>query len=199
MRVRSRRLVLAAGEGNERLLAQLGRAKPAMQRRPLHMLMLRGALPELYGHCLGAGASPRITITSHPGVDGDRVWYLGGQIAEQGVDRPLREQVAAGRRELVDILPWLDLRETRWAAFRIDRAERQHGGRRPERPFLAVRDGVAVAWPTKLAFAPALAGELLDDLVQAGIRPGVPLAGDTLSWPSPPLARLPWEAVREWS
>jgi hypothetical protein len=196
--LRAHLMVFSSGAGNERLLAALGRAKPAMQRRPLHMLMLRGALPDLYAHCLGAGSNPRITVTTHPGPDGDRVWYLGGQIAESGVERTEKDQIAAGKRELTDILPWLDLSAMRWAGFRVERAEpRQKRGVRPDKPFLEIRDRVAVAWPTKLAFAPALAGELLDYLQREQIKPccsGVP----SIDWPRPPLARFPWESVREW-
>lgn len=199
LRLRARQIVLAAGAGNERLLASLGRVKPAMQRRPLHMLMMRGELPELYAHCLGAGVNPRITVTTHTLPDGDRVWYLGGQIAESGVDRSEPEQITAGRQELKQILPWLDTSPLRWAALRVDRAEaRQARGRRPDRPFLEYRDDIAVAWPTKLAFAPALAADLLKQLTQAGIRPsGQP---DALpEWPKPPVAPLPWEAVTSWN
>jgi glycerol-3-phosphate dehydrogenase len=199
LRLRARRLVFAAGAGNERLLAALGRAKPAMQRRPLHMLMVRGPLPPLYAHCLGPSASPRITVTSYPMGDGGRVWYLGGQIAQAGVERPERSQIEAGRRELAELLPWLDHPALRWAGYRVERAEpRQAGGRRPDRPFLETRDGVSVAWPTKLAFAPALAAELLDSLAQSGI---VPVGAATVEpdWPRPPLARFPWETVPEWS
>ena len=120
--------------------------------------MLRGKLPELYAHCLGASATPRITVTTHPGPAGERIWYLGGQIAESGVERSGPEQIAAGRRELSRLLPWLDLAGIGWAGFRVERAEpRLAGGRRPDRPFLETQDRVSVVWPTKLAFAPALA------------------------------------------
>jgi len=199
LRLRARRLVLVAGAGNERLLAALGRAKPAMQRRPLHMLMARGDLPDLYAHCLGIGVNPRITVTTHSLPDGDKVWYLGGQIAEQGVERATREQVAAGQRELAQVLPWLEFSGLRWACLRVDRAEpRQAGGRRPDKPFLDTRDGVSVAWPTKLAFAPALAGELMRSLAHGGIRPGGG-EGAPANWPRPSPAPLPWEATREWN
>ncbi len=198
LRLHARRLVLAAGAGNERLVSALGWGKPHMQRRPLHMLMLRGDVPDLYAHCLGAGANPRMTITTHSGPDGDRVWYLGGQVAESGVSRSNSEQVDAGRRELAQIMPWVDTDGLHWAGFRIDRAEpRQPGVRRPDKPFLETRDGVCVAWPTKLAFAPALADELLQTLVKAGITPGAG-ADDGPDWPRPPLAPFPWESVGAW-
>jgi glycine/D-amino acid oxidase-like deaminating enzyme len=199
LRLRARLLVLAAGAGNQRLIAALGRARPAMQRRPLHMLMVRGQLPPLYAHCLGAGTNPRITVTSHPLDSGERVWYLGGQIAEAGVGRPTGEQIKAGRRELRELLPWLAQDSLRWATLRVDRAEpKQQGGRRPDKPYLELRDGVAVAWPTKLAFAPALADQLLQSMNRAGIRPsGSP--GESPDWPGPQPARHPWQEVREWN
>jgi glycerol-3-phosphate dehydrogenase len=198
LHLRARLMVLAAGGGNERLLAQLGRAKPAMQRRPLHMLLVRGELPELYAHCLGAGANPRITVTTHTAADGQRVWYLGGQIAESGVERTEKDQVAAGQRELGEILPWLQSAHLQWAGFRVERAEpRQQRGLRPDKPFLQIRDHIAVVWPTKLAFAPALASQLLEHLRQQGIQPDG--AMPTLDWPRPALARFPWEMVREWN
>jgi glycerol-3-phosphate dehydrogenase len=200
LNLRAHHLVLAAGAGNERLLAALGRGKPAMQRRPLHMLMLRGRLPTLYAHCLGAGATPRITVTTHPAANGARVWYLGGHIAESGVERSAQKQIAAGRRELEQLLPWLDLESMQWAGFRVDRAEpRQPGGRRPDRPFLESRDSISVAWPTKLAFTPALAAELLQELKRTGITPGGSTQTPSIPWPRPPLAPPPWEEVREWS
>jgi glycine/D-amino acid oxidase-like deaminating enzyme len=197
LHLRARLLVLAAGSGNERLVAALGRVRPSMQRRPLHMLMARGNLPPLYAHCLGAGTNPRVTITSHPLEGGQRVWYLGGQIAESGVGRANREQINTGRRELAELLPWLDQEDLRWSALRVDRAEpRQPGGRRPDKPFLDLRDNVAVAWPTKLAFAPALAGLLLESLEKAGVRPSG--GGEPPDWPRPDPAHHPWTESREW-
>jgi glycine/D-amino acid oxidase-like deaminating enzyme len=195
LRLRARRLVLAAGAGNERLLAMLGRVRPAMQRRPLQMLLVRGNLPPLFAHCLGPSASPRLTVTSHA-LGRERVWYLGGQLAETGVERPARTQIDHGRRELTRLLPWLDQSGLHWAGLRVERAEpRQSGGLRPERPFLETRDGVSVVWPTKLAFAPALAAEVL-----ASLEP--PAAGSPAAlppWPRPEPGRGPWEGGCAWT
>jgi len=200
LQLRARHLVLAAGAGNQQLLASLGRGVPAMQRRPLHMLMLRGALPRLYAHCLGAGATPRITVTTHETAAEERIWYLGGQIAESGVERSGPEQIAAGSRELAQLLPWLSLKEMQWAGFRVDRAEpRQSGGGRPDRPFLESHEGVSVAWPTKLAFAPAVAARLLEGLKRDGMIPGASLDPAAIQWPRPPTAPLPWEETKVWS
>ena len=56
--IRAQRVVLSAGAGNEALLRELGLEQPAMQRRPLHMVMVKAAtLKPLYAHCLGPGRS----------------------------------------------------------------------------------------------------------------------------------------------
>ena len=65
----AKRLILAAGAGNEALMRGLGIANAPMQRRPLHQVIVRHPqLPPLFGHWLGEGgqAEPRLTITSHP-------------------------------------------------------------------------------------------------------------------------------------
>ena len=62
--------VLTAGEGNESILNTLKEKAPRMQRRPLHMLMVKHAYPHsFYGHCLGKETTPRLTISSHPCED----------------------------------------------------------------------------------------------------------------------------------
>ena len=195
----ARALVLAAGRGNAELLDRLGRDVPKMQVRPLHMLMLRGRLPLIHAHCLGASANPRLTITSNPADDGRVVWYLGGQVAEEGVQRGRTEQIAAGRAELAELLPWLDLRDTQWATLSIDRAEiATPGGKRPDDAYVGECDGMFTCWPTKLAFAPRVADLVMEGLEGLGVAP----TGGEVSLPGlqrPSLARLPWDEVKEWT
>ncbi len=88
--VAAQRFVLAAGEGNARLLGQAGLVASAMQTRPLNMVLVRNrALPRLYVHCIGDSFSltPKLTVTTHDCADGGQAWYLGGELAEAGVDR----------------------------------------------------------------------------------------------------------------
>lgn len=197
--LQAQRLVLAAGAGNEALLEKLGRKKPQMQRRPLQMLMARGPLPQLYAHCLGGSANPRLTVTSYPLAEDEMVWHLGGQVAESGVARDECEQIAAGRAELAALLPWLDLTNIRWATRRIDRAEiATPGGKRPDSWHLDSDRGVITAWPTKLAFAPCLAADLLRRLEQDGVTPSG-AAALSINLPHAPLAQPPWSEVKVWS
>ncbi|HXH03094.1 MAG TPA: FAD-dependent oxidoreductase [Candidatus Competibacteraceae bacterium] len=187
------RLVLTAGAGNAALSAI------PMQRRPLHMVMARAAgLPLVYAHYLGTREVPRLTITSHRAGAGDIVWYLGGQLAEQGVVRSGAAQIAEARRELREALPWLDLSGLRLATLRVDRAEaRQTDGGRPDTPTLFREGRALVGWPTKLAMAPLLAESIVVTLEQEGVRPHADQP--ELPLPPPPVAAYPWEEVGIWS
>lgn len=192
-------LVLTAGKGNTELLSRLGRDKPDMQLRPLRMIMLRGNLPEmLYAHCLGPSANPRITITSHYDQQGEVVWYVGGQLAEDGVARSDAEQIAAAKTEMADLFPWLDFAAIQWSALYIERAEiKQPGGKRPDGVYVNYDDKVITAWPTKLALAPKLADDVIDLLEKNNILP----SGITSlpQWQGPDCAKLPWQQESLWN
>jgi glycerol-3-phosphate dehydrogenase len=107
--ITAEKIILSAGQGNADLLKKMGRTVPEMQLRPLQMVMVRGGLPEkLYAHCLGVSANPRITITSHEDKQGNIVWYLGGQLAEEGINRSREEQISKAKKELQSLMPWLN-------------------------------------------------------------------------------------------
>ena len=185
-------VVLAAGAGNEALLAPFGDAAPAMQRRPLHQLVLRQAqLPALYGHCMPQlpKAEPRMTVTSHTDARGERLWYLGGQLAGDGARLTADDQIRHARAELGACMPWIDLSGARIEPLRIDRAEpKQEGERRPDEAFVATVANVLICWPTKLALVPDLGDKLLARLP----APSIPwrAAEDSRT---PPLAVPPWD------
>lgn len=194
--VRAQRIVLSAGAGNQALLEALGLRQPAMQCRPLHMVMLKApSLKPLYAHCLGGGPKPRITVTSHPAADGQWVWYLGGDLAEaDGVARNEAEQIAAAEQELRQLLPWIDLSAAQWATLRVDRAEpAQSGLVRPDNAFLSEQGPLLVGWPTKLALAPDFADRVLAVFERDGLRPAAhpPLP----HLPRPPVAQPVWEEL----
>ena len=194
--IRAQRIVLSAGAGTAQLLANLGIAEPAMQRRPLHMVLAQGPnVKPLYAHCLGGGPKPRVTVTTHPGTHGEWVWYLGGELAEaEGVAREPAEQIAVAQAEIAKLLPWIDMSQARWATLRVDRAEpAQSGLVRPDNAFLADQGALLVGWPTKLALAPDFADRVIAALDRDGIQPrtGTPLP----SLPRPPLGKTPWEQL----
>ncbi|SDS24091.1 Glycerol-3-phosphate dehydrogenase [Pseudomonas asplenii] len=194
--IRAQRIVLSAGAGNAELLQALGLSQPAMQTRPLHMVLVKGpSLKPLYAHCLGGGPKPRITVTTHPAADGQWVWYLGGDIAEaEGVARDSEQQIAEARKELGNLLPWIDLSQSRWATLRVDRAEPQQSGlTRPDNAFLAEDGRLLVGWPTKLALAPDFADRVIANLLRDGIQPGHPPALPEL--PRPAITQTAWEQL----
>jgi glycerol-3-phosphate dehydrogenase len=222
LRVQPRYVVLTAGEGNAALRGSAGLSEEVMQRRPLHMVMVRGALPELFGHCVD-GAKTRATITSATDAEGRTVWHVGGQISEDGVGMSPSELIAHARRELSDVLPGVPFVDAQWATYRIDRAEaRTQTGIRPGGPVIRTEGNVITAWPTKLALVPELArmimqhvtprdsgktrGTGLQPVEVTGCKP-VPhggsseSAGDSsipIDWPRPPVARPPWERCTSW-
>ena len=194
--IRAQRIVLSAGGGTEALLRVLGLSQPAMQRRPLHMVLAKGPnLKPLYAHCLGGGPKPRITVTTHPAADGQWVWYLGGDLAEaDGVAREPAAQIAAAQKEVASLMPWIDQSQMRWATLRIDRAEpAQSGLVRPDNAFLAEQQRLLVGWPTKLALAPDFADRVMASLERDGIRPAA--QAQLADLPRPALGVPAWEQL----
>ena len=190
------KLILMAGAGNASLLAAAGLSKPAMQLRPLKMVIVRGGLTEkVFAHCMGAGINPRITITSHVDSENNIVWYLGGQLAEDGVQRSDSEQIARARHELAELIPWQDLGFARWATLDIDRAEVRHAdGHRPDTFYAEQQGDIITAWPTKLALAPLLAQQVVE------LVSGLAKTSQALPpWPSPQFAEFPWCEPARWS
>ena len=189
--------VVTAGAGNAAL------PWATVQLRPLHMVMARGpALPGLlYAHCLGASDVPRLTVTSHYDAGGRLVWYLGGGLAEEGVQRDRHEQIRAARRELAALLPWVDGSQVEFATFTVQRAEaHQPQGARPAEPGI-IHDGrVLAAWPTKLALAPLLAERIEEILRALGAQPHSADLQPLADWPRPAIAVSPWDREDlEWS
>ena len=175
-RVNPECILLCAGTGNEQLLEQLGAAGPAMQRRPLQQVIVKHQYPEaLYAHCMGSNPSPRLTISSHHTSSGQPVWYLGGDLATEGVNDEPATLIAKAKRELDQLFPWLDFGECEWRTVKIDRAEpRQSNLLKPDQAYVAPVDGVdnvLTAWPTKLTLCPNLADDIELKLSAGNIHP----------------------------
>lgn len=195
--IQAQRVILTAGAGNAAFAAEAAGGL-SHQTRPLHMVMARGRLPALFGHCVGFSDKPRITITSQNEAQGRTVWYIGGEVAESGITRSEVDQIQATRAEVLACLPWIDLEGTQWSTLRVDRAEGAVSGRkgtRPDGPVVAAAGAAIVAYPTKLAFAPLLASRVSDALRAGGVHPsGVANdAGPLAGLPRPEIASLPWE------
>ncbi len=190
-------VVLTAGEGNAKLRERLGLAPDTMQRRRLHMVMARGSLPMLYGHCVD-GARTRVTITSVKNGRGVTVWQIGGQLAEDGVRMSVEELVSRARDELNKVLPGVDFGDVEWATYAIDRAEGRTGsGVRPEDVVVIREDSVITAWPTKLALVPRLASLVADEIGYRSSDSNRTVAAPD-DWPRPDVAQAPWEGNVTW-
>lgn len=193
--VSAQQFIFTAGTGNEVILKSFHAETLAMQRRPLHMVLVKTPfdLP-LYAHCLGLGPRPRMTITTHYTQDGSAVWYLGGQLAEDGVKRSAHEQIRAAQQELQQLFPWLDFSRAEFATFMIDRAEpKQRSGLMPDSVFAKSVNNIIIAWPTKLALAPKLAEEIMQQILPLNLTHHYSDIRALRAWPMPPLARAVWE------
>jgi glycerol-3-phosphate dehydrogenase len=196
--VSAQQFIFTAGAGNEVIIKKLKNNKNnevAMQRRPLHMVLVKTPFDySLYAHCLGLGTRPRVTITTHHTQNGNTVWYLGGLLAEDGVGRDSAAQIQAAREELYTLFPWLDFSNAEFATFMVDRAEpKQKGGLKPESSFIKVVNNMVVAWPTKLALAPKLACDVMLHLRKVNLSPQLFDTRELRAWPMPPLAKPIWE------
>ena len=192
------KIVLTAGQGNAALLVAFNLQQPEMQLRPLKMVMLRGGLSEMvFAHCMGASVNPRITITSNHDEQGEVVWYLGGQLAEDGVDRSDDAQIEQAKAELSELIPWLDQSKCQWAILGIDRAEvKKPGTKRPDTFFVQLQDRVITAWPTKMALSPIMAERILELINNEKLS--CVDAAELPSWPKPSYASLPWNEESRW-
>ncbi|MEM7680318.1 MAG: FAD-dependent oxidoreductase [Planctomycetota bacterium] len=201
-------IVVTAGVGAELLRTEIGLPKPRMQRRPVHMILVRGrSLPVLNGHCVD-GRVTRVTITSDTDAQGRTVWQVGGQVSEDGVNLAPEALLRLALTEVRASLGGFDADDAEWSTYRLDKAEvSTHGGLRPDDAYLAKDARVLTAWPTKLALVPRLADLVLAE-VSAEARPA-PGSGDSLDgsihtealhgWPGVDVALPPWEVDRSWT
>jgi hypothetical protein len=193
--LRPRSIVLTAGEGNAELLRKAGVDGEPMQRRPLCMTLLRGALPALFGHCLVGGKTQITVTTPAPGL-----WQIGGEIAERLAHE--QDSETARRIAMSEIrrrLPGLDFPGVEVGLYRAVRAEARTADRRRPSGVHAgrVAPRIIVAWPTKLSLAPVLADEVFAMVAEELKRPAGYHKDGPPPWPMPPVARYPWEEA-EW-
>jgi glycerol-3-phosphate dehydrogenase len=190
-------VIFAAGKGNAELRREAGLPEAAMQRRPLHMVLLRGHLPILNGHCVDK-ATTRVTITSDRDSIGRTVWQVGGEIAESGILRDEMAQIQQAKRELEATIPGIDLSGAEWTTDRVDRAEgATPDGARPETIQIRHEGNILTVWPTKLAFVPLLAEQVATRL-ESFESETVESISEFAGWPRPQVAVPLWDSARAW-
>ncbi|WP_010587421.1 FAD-dependent oxidoreductase [Schlesneria paludicola] len=198
LELKPRQVIFTAGAGNSQLRKHAGLSADLMPRRPLRMVLVRGDLPELNGHCLD-GTKPRVTITSEKDQQGRMVWQVGGEFAEESIRIDEKTLTERARSELSIALPGVGLRHAEWSTYAVDHAEgAMASGAGLESIQVLCAGNVTTGWPTKLALAPILAQEI----ASRARAPYVMTAFDTtpfVHWPRPSVAQLPWdEAGRRW-
>ncbi|MDT8282800.1 MAG: FAD-dependent oxidoreductase [Gammaproteobacteria bacterium] len=199
-----KKIILLAGQGNENLLSRLDCNQPEMQLRPLKMVVMRNKNLNdmIYVHCLAASVNPRITITSHRDNKGNIVWYMGGQLAEDGVGKSDDALIESAKNELSDLIPWLDLKDSEWGVLDIDRAEIKlasktgAGAVRPDSFSVEQHENIITAWPTKMALSPVLADTLLAMLEQDDIEKSKD--SSLPEWQAADYADFPWNEKSCW-
>lgn len=190
-------VVFAAGKGNAELRERIGLSTSAMQLRPLHMVLVRGELPELNGHCID-GSKTRVTITTDRDMHGRTIWQIGGQVSEIGVDLKPEELIAHTRAELSQVLPALKQDLLEWGTYRVDRAEQHTAGNQRPESFCVLSEGnTFTVWPTKLVLAPVVA-ETIAGRIPAAHQLSQSDQQRLAEWAKPPIALPPWEIVGHW-
>ncbi len=197
--IEAQKFIFSAGEGNQNLISMAQLEKPESQLRPLNMVYVKGArLPPVFVHCIGDSFSltPKLTVTSHTNSDGATVWYLGGEIAEAGVGKDAATQIREAQTMLATLFPWVDLQDTQWHCFTINRAEANvTTNYRPEDACFIEERNVLVAWPTKLTLTPNLADQVSEYFEALSLTPLAmntsSALGEVLSLANPATAR--WE------
>lgn len=162
----TKKMILAAGKGNE-MLANILQIPYKAQLRPLRMLTVEHSNPlQIYGHCITTSSKPLFTISSHQKKNGKMLWYLGGKIAEN------KHTTFQEAGKILQKNIHIDLQKANWNSILTDRVEPwQKTGLLPEKPFVKNYGSSVVCSPVKLAFAPLVALEVKKILEQSNILP----------------------------
>lgn len=198
IRIHPNCVVLAGGQGNAALLEDIGLHEPEMESRIVHMVMLkRASLPSFYAHCLGASRNPRLTVTTHPTRDGEKIWYIGGELADEGALRDERVQIEYAQRELRELLPWVDLRGARYRTLKIARTlpAGDRGLLRPDNAYVQGIGNNVLTWPCKLTLAPNLGRQVLAHLDKEGVKPEHEQPKEALPLLFPEIGQPTWETL----
>ncbi|MDP7006341.1 MAG: FAD-dependent oxidoreductase [Phycisphaerales bacterium] len=190
-----RKIILTAGGGNKELRTLFHLSGDKTQNRPLHMVMVRGNLPVINGHCID-GARTRVTITTTTDYAGRQVWQVGGQLAEDGNGMSQDKLITHAVHELKIALPKIDLSSAEFTTYKTTRCESNSSGSRPTDITIIEEEDIITCWPTKLAFAPRLADGILRYLEKPAYNQLDPKIFS--NWPTPNVALPPWETDQPW-
>lgn len=191
-------IIFATGAGNEAALRMLNVKEQHTQRRPLRQIMVRPLPQALYGHGIVGRPKPRVTVTSHPDNAGGYIWYLGGNVAEEGAKLSEAEALAFAKKEMQEIFPAIDWEQKEWASWYGERAEALDASRHlPSGPCVQQRGKILLVWPTKLTFVPALADNVFKWLEQSKIKPTEVISSCTPppALPAAEIGLYPWETA----
>jgi len=193
-KIKTQKVIFTAGNGNQEFLEKINNNNTKMQQRPLHMALVKHDFADpLFAHLLGLNSTPKITITTHKAKDGKTIWYIGGQIAEDGVNKTANEQIEITKKELKNYFSWLDFSSARFATFKINRAENFEGdGKKPDSYFIDETNNCIIAWPTKLAFTPMLADSIIKKLT---IKPSENDLSELEAFNKPIIATPIWDQL----
>ena len=133
---------------------------------------------------MGARRGRRSRPTPVP--DGQVVWQVGGQIAEDGVAMSRDQLLARARDELRAVLPGMSWEGVELATYRVDRAEAATPDRsRPAGVVCTAEGAVITGWPTKLVAAPQLAQEIAAIVTASDRDQDAPTGPPFPDWPAP--------------
>ena len=188
--------IFTAGNGNAELCKNIS-PDIQMQQRPLQQLILKSPdLPKIFAHKISTSLLPIATITSHVNKNNIPVWYVGGEIAEQGINKSKTELIMAGKKLIHTFFPWLSLNTITWGSCIASRAEaKQAKQEKPDSITCFERGNAIVAWPTKLAFAPLLA-EKICALIK--LAPSNSQSNILANLPKPSIADYPWDEEKNY-
>lgn len=218
--IHPRLVILAAGRGNQKLLDLAGLGLGFMQERPLSMILLRGPLEPLFGHCVARNRT-QLTVTTpiqstiidkmansdkskipeaDPKLGPSIVWQIGGEIAERYAHEHDDEDIIRGAKsDLRRWMPQLDLSSCQISFYRAIRAESHRpGGHKPISFYVGhEKPGLMAVWPTKLALVPLLADSVLEGVRQRLAEPSQGNLPDSFfRWPMPEVAPYPWQEAQ---
>lgn len=199
--LRPTNVIFTAGQGNATLRQMVDLSDQAMQRRPLHMVIAKGALPALNGHCIDANRTS-VTITTDQDAQNNAqkntVWQIGGQVAEDGVAMEPPQLIKHTKGQLKTALGQIDLERLKWTTYRVDRAEAvTKNNVRPDDVQTLHEGNIITGWPTKLALAPALA-QRITQMIEPPRADSATDPTPLEDWPRPQVAAPPWETAQQW-